>query len=301
MSDGDGNTEFIKYTTLLTCSIRAQHYLVTLGLYPKPHRQQQPRQRRKAISTCRSLHKNRTTSSLQDSRSTAQHVWMLAVTSSARVGLHDRHCGKGRGKTRFADLSHDNSVWHDAVLWGRLPMAESTPAFPSIMRQSGALALVYAGGAASRRGGWGWGGGAVWRPPGEASATLPCIQEFVHDIHKRRSVPIVAFEEETVLDPMEFLGAPCHVQGAACDSRWRLGNYACLGGLRYSNKPIVLFETKWDLLVGVGGYASGGLRRIIWFKPRNTISVVSTSCSSISSPVEPQTGTRHTVMSTSCP
>ena len=33
------------------------------------------------------------------------------------------------------------------MLWGRLPMAKSTLAFSSIMRLSGALALMYEGGA----------------------------------------------------------------------------------------------------------------------------------------------------------
>ena len=88
-------------------------------------------------------------------------------------------------------------------------MAESTLAFP-IMRQSGALTLVYEGGGqpVNPMGAHSddSGGRGVARPPSEASATLPCIQEFVHDIHKRHSVTIGALEEKTALDPTEVLG-----------------------------------------------------------------------------------------------
>jgi hypothetical protein len=56
-------------------------------------------------------------------------------------------CSRGRGKTRFAPLCHDNSVGHEAVLRRLVPTSESTLALPSVVRQGSTLALVYEGGA----------------------------------------------------------------------------------------------------------------------------------------------------------
>ena len=50
------------------------------------------------------------------------------------------------------------------------------------------------------------GGRTVARPSGGAATTLPRVQEFIHDIHKRRSVEVGALEEEAALDPTELLG-----------------------------------------------------------------------------------------------